>query len=156
MGRIVLSYRDYDGEKTTVTFQGSDLTAANIDAEYASAISLQTAFEAVSLGKLQKRTHVAKVSPQGYGHATDEHAQRETKALVTYYDDVTFKVLTQELPCVDLSLQNPDYPGIFYLAGSANNEATWETFVTEFEAYVPGPSGNNAVVEKIIHVGRNL
>jgi len=156
MGRVVFSYRDHTNEATTVTFPGSDLTAANIDAEYASALTLQTALEAVVLGNLIKRSHVAKESPLGQGAASSELAQREAKALVSYYDDTTFKTATMEIGCVDLTLQNPDFPGVFYLNGASNNEAVWETFVTQFEAFVPGPSGNNAVVDRIVHVGRNL
>lgn len=156
MGRVIFSYLDHTNEATTVTFPGSDLTAANIDAEYASVLTLQAALEAVVLGNLINRTHVAKASPQGVGAASSELAQREAKALVKYYDDTTFKVATMEIGCIDLTLQNPDYPGVFYLNGAANNEAVWETFVSEFEAFVPGPSGNTAVVDRIIHVGRNL
>ena len=155
MGRISYTFADYDGEKSVASFNTADLLDTNIVAEYASAIDLQTALEAIVRGLLLKRTHVAKVSPQGVGKATDPEAQREEKALVRYYDDTTFERGVVEIPCIDMGLQNPDFPGVFYRPGATNNDADVATFVTEFEALVTGPGGNSAVVEEIIHVGRN-
>ena len=156
MGSLVLSYADYDGEVSTVTIPQPDMTAANSDALYAAGLTLQNALGDVLLGKLLKKTHVAKTSPLGVGRSGDELSQRESKALVRYYDSITYEKSTLELPCADLALQNPDYPGVFYLEGAANNEADWETFVTAFEANVKGAGGNASVVSEIIHVGRNL
>lgn len=155
MGKLIVTYADHEGEISTVTLPVSDLTAANIDAEYAEHLALRNALNAVLRGKELKYSVLAKISPQGVGRAADPEAQREEKALVRYYDDTTFKRATLELPCVDMTTQNPDYPGVFFLDGASNNDADWETFVTAFEATVPGPSGNTSVVEDIIHVGRN-
>lgn len=156
MGSVVFSYADYDGEVSTATLPSSDMTAANSDGLYADAIAIQAALADVLLGSLLKKTHVAKVSPQGVGRSMDPDAQRESKALVRYYDDTTFERGTLELPCVDLSKQNPDYPGVFYLAGAANNHADWELLVGLLEAFIPGPGGNDTVIEEVIHVGRNI
>jgi hypothetical protein len=154
MGRISYTYADHDGERSVASFTTADLTDGNIAAEYAAAISMQAALEAILRGKLQKRAHVAKVSPQGVGAAADPEAQREEKALIRYYDNVTFEKGVVELPCIDMQLQNVDYPGVFYRPGATNNDADIEAFVTEFEALVTGPGGNTSVVEEIIHVGR--
>lgn len=156
MGRYKMTYADWDGEVSTVTFPGSDLLEANITAEQTQAATLRDAVNAVTRGKLLQTEHVAVTSPQGVGRATSPEAQREEKALVMYYDNTTFKRASLEIPCVNMTGQNPDYPGVFYLDGASNNQAAWETFVTAFEAFTPGPSGNTAVVEKIIHVGRNI
>lgn len=155
MGRLVLSISDYDGERSTVTFPASDLQEVNITAQLAAALTLQNATMAISRGKLLTKTVVALDAPQGVGRATSPEAQREEKALVRYYDATSFERATLTIAAVDMSKQNPDYPGVFYLAGAANNDADWEAFVTAFEAYVPGPGGNVAVVEEIIHVGRD-
>lgn len=157
MGRVVFRVVDHTGEISTATFQTSDLTAANIDAEYAEALSLQTAVDNVSLGLILNREHVAKSSPLAVGKASSENAQREAKALVSYYDSVTFKRATMEIPCCDLTLQLTGHPGFFYdQAYAGTEEAEWATFVSIFETAVVGPSGNASVVDTVTHVGRNL
>jgi len=157
MGRLTFSVADYDGEVSVVTLPWSDLTAANIDAEYASAISMQTALDGVSRGKILKREQTAKTSPQAVGAATDQEAQREEKALIKYYDDTTFARATCEIPAVDMTKQLPGHPGYFYLENQAGDEdAVWTAFVSAFEADVPGPGGNAAVIEAVLHVGRNI
>jgi len=157
MGRIVFSIADYDGEISTATFPSSDLTLANIDGEYADAITLQTALDGITLGLIRSREHVAKTSPQAVGKASSELAQREAKALVRYYDDVTFKRASMEIPAIDLTLQLAGHPGYFYdVQFDGDEEAAITAFVAAFLAVVPGPGGNAAVIEDIIHVGRNL
>lgn len=147
---------DHTGEVSTIQYPGDPLLAGNIDQEFTDALALQTATMAVVLGKLLQTSHLAKISPHGVGAATDPNAQRESKALVQYYDDTTFERATLEIPCPDLAKQNPDYPGTFFLDGASNNHADWAAFVTAFETFVPGPGGNTSVVERITHVGRNL
>lgn len=157
MGKVTISMRDYDNEATSVGFPVADLTAANIDAQFTAAIALQSAVEGITLGKVQSRSHMAKTSPQGVGAATSELAQREDKALVSYYDSVTYERATVEVPCIDLLVQLTGHPGVFYLESQAGNEeAAVTAFVTAFEAMVIGPGGNAAVIERIIHVGRNI
>ena len=156
MGRFTMTYADYDAEVSSVSYPGSDLIEANITQEFADALALQTATEAVVRGLLLRTEHVAKTSPQAVGKSDDEEAQREEKALVRYYDDTTFKRATLEIPCVDMTLQHPNRPGYFYQAGTSGHETAWGDFVTAFEAFVPGPSGNAAVIEEIIHIGRRL
>lgn len=156
MGKLVITYADFDGEVSTVGMPLPDLTAANIDTEYADAIALRAALADVLLGKELRYQVTAKVAPQGVGRSANELAQREAKALVRYHDSVTFEKASLELPCVDLSKQNANYPGVFFLYGAANNHADWITFVGAFQTKVPGPGGNAAVVDDIIHVGRNL
>lgn len=156
MGKLTLTYKDHTGETSIITFPGSDLLVTNIEAEFVAADVLRDATEAVLLGNLIKTAHTAIVSPMGMGPASDPNAQRESKALVRYYDNTTFERGTCEMPCPDLSLQHPSYPGKFFVAGDANNDPLWDAFVTAFEFFVPGPGGNLAVVEDIIHVGRDL
>lgn len=156
MGKTIVTIADHTAEVSTVTFPGSDLTALNFDAELALIATLRTALGAVQRGLELKYSIVAKVSPQAVGRSADEEAQREEKALVRFYDSVTFERATLEIPCADMGLQNPNHPGVFYLDGAPDNEAVWDTFVTAFEAYVSGPGGNAPVVEEVIHVGRKL
>jgi hypothetical protein len=157
MGRVIFRIADYDGEVSTATFPTSDLTAANIDGEYADAITLQTALDGISLGLVLNREHVGKSSPQAVGKASSELAQREAKALVSYYDAVSFKRSTMEIPAIDLSLQLTGHPGYFYDQNySGDEEAAVTAFVTAFESTVLAANGGAAVVDTIVHVGRNL
>lgn len=156
MGRLTIAMKDYDNETGTVGFPIADMTAANSDGLYADGLTLQNALDAVVLGALTLKTFTAKASILGVDKASSENAAREAKALVRYYDDTTFEKATLEIPCVDLTLQHPTVPGVFYQKGVSGHEAVWGTFVTAFEALVSGPGGNAAVVQEIVHVGRNL
>lgn len=156
MGRLTFSIADYDGEVSTVSMPWSDLTAANIDGEYADAITMQSALDGVSRGLILKREQVAKTSPQAVGAAASAEAQREEKALVKYYDATTFQKGTMEIPAVDMTTQLTGHPGYFYMNNqNGDEEAEWTAFVAAFVASIPGPGGNASVVESIIHVGRN-
>lgn len=156
MGRLTFRIADYDAEISTVQFPASDITAANADTEYADSLLLQAEVAKVSRGLILQREHTAKTVPLAVGKASSAEAQREEKALVMYYDDTTFVRASLEIPAVDMSKQHPSHPGIFYQAGVTGHHADWGTFRTQFENFVPGPSGNAAVIEKVIHVGRNL
>lgn len=156
MGKLVVTYADYDGEVSTASFPGSDLTAANILTETTEMGELRIAMADVLLGLELRYAVTAWVSPQAVGRATSPQAQREAKALVKYYDTVTFERGTLEMPCPDLTKQNPDYPGVFYLEGAANNHADWITFVAAAETYMLGAGGNAVNITEIIHVGRAL
>lgn len=156
MGSMVLTVYDYDEEVSTAQFPAPDMTSANSDDVYADGLTLQQALDAIILGLITQKRHVAQTSPLAVGKASSELAQREIKALVRYYDDTTFVKATMEIPCIDLTLQHPNYPGVFYRDGVSGHETAIGTFVTAFEAFVPGPSGNAAVVYEIVHVGRNL
>jgi hypothetical protein len=157
MGRMVYRIADYDGEISTCTVQTADLTTANIDAEYAAGIAIQAAIDGVSLGLVLNKEHVAKSSPQAVGKASNASAQREAKALVRFYDSVTFERGTMEIPAVDLSLQLDGHPGFFYdVQFDGDENAAWTAFVAAMIASAVGPGGNDVVVDTIIHVGRNL
>jgi hypothetical protein len=156
MGKLIVTIADHTGEVGTVTFPGSDLTAANIDAEETQMATLRAELADVMRGLELKYTEVAKVAPQAVGKASSAEAQREEKALVRYYDDTTFERATLEIPCVDMTKQMTGHPGKFYIDGESGAHADWTAFVTAFEAYVLPPGGNTAVVEEVIHVGRNI
>lgn len=152
MAKYIVSVKDYDNEAATASFPGTDLTAANFDAEVALMATLKTALEAITMGNTVKLTRVANVSPMEDVPASDKDAQRERKWLVRYHDSVTFEKATISLPCADLSFLDPANRGRAEMGDAAEVDA----FVTAFEAYVQPPGGNVAVVDEIIHVGRNI
>lgn len=156
MGAFTISFRDHTNEPSTVVFPGEDLTAANHDAQVALTIALLAAIGDVSIGELQTSKITAQASVYGVGPAASALAQREAKAVMLFHDDTTFDKGRLEIPIIDLSKQNPDYPGIFYLPASANNNADWTAFVTAVEDYVVLNTGNSITVDRIYHVGKNL
>lgn len=153
MGKLVLTYRDYGptGERSTAIFEGVDLTAGNFDAQVTEQNALRNAVNAITLGELTKVTRVAVESPQPGANPASPFAQRELKWLVRYHDDVTGKRATLEIPCADLAKLDPNNEDI-----ADTSDADIAAFITAFEAYVLGPSGNNAVVDQIVFVGRDF
>lgn len=153
MARLYMGFKDIDGEATSATFVGTDLTAINFDAEIALIASLRAAVNDISLCEEQVYSVEAVRSPQSVDNGT---AHREAKALVKYHDSVTFEKSTLEIPGPDESKVNTELPGVYFVAGSATNHADWDQFETDFEAYVSGAGGNTPVLDEVIHVGRNL
>jgi len=153
MGKLVLTYRDYGttGERSTAIFEGVDFTALNFDAQVTAQNALRDAVNAITLGELTKVTRIAVESPQPGANPASPFAQRELKWLVRYRDDVTGKRATLEIPCADLAKLDPNNQDIADVT-----DTDIAAFIAAFEAYVLGPSGNNAVVDQIVFVGRNF
>jgi len=153
MAWLGLKMYDYNGEPSTVTIPTADLTAANIVASMAAGDALVTAIEGITLGLSSVKTYVAKRSPlSGDVRATDAGAQRELKWLVRYHDSVTFVRGTTEIPTADTAQLDPANRGYAEIGDAGVVDA----FVTAFEAFALGPSGNAAVVDDILLVGRNI
>lgn len=153
MGKLVLTYRDYGttGERSTAIFDGVDFTALNFDAQVTAQNALRDAVNAITLGELTKVTRIAVESPQPGANPASKFAQRELKWLVRYRDDVTGKRATLEIPCADLAKLDPNNQDIADVT-----DTDIAAFIAAFQAYVLGPSGNNAVVDQIVFVGRNF
>lgn len=157
MAKLILTYRDYNEpevETSTSVFTGSDLTAANFDAEAALMTALKNAVEDLSNGTLIKDERVAVVTPYPKDRPATAYAQRENKWLVRYKDTVTGDTNRMELPCADLSLLTGVDSGD-YLDLTDTEPAA---FVTAFEAYQLSPgtgTRGNTEVMSIQFVGRN-
>lgn len=150
--KLNLTLLDYSPtEKSTVSFQGLSLGAANWDAQLALIESLITAVQALSTMPIGKRQTVAAEAVLTSTRPTDPYAQREIKWLVRYHDNVTGQQLTLSIPGADLSLL-PAGQESLPLTGT---EAA--AFKTAFEAFVKAGEGadNAVVVDEIIFVGRN-
>jgi hypothetical protein len=156
MGQASWSVKDNTNENTSFQVPMADLTAANIDAQYALVTAMQTALGGVCLGNLIRQNVQAKSSPLMVpAPASDPDAQREAKAMVIYADNTTFESAKCEVPCIDLTDQLPGHPGYFYDVNYAGDEdATWTAFVSAFEDIVVGPGGNAVTVVRIYHIGK--
>lgn len=156
MGQISFFVRDHTNERTSFSLPTSDLTAANIDSEFTEALAVQTALAGVCLGNIIRRNHQAvSATLMADAPAADEQAQREAKAMMIYHDSITFEPGRAEIPCIDLTQQLANSPGVFYDVQFAGQEdPAWGTFVTAVEATTVGPGGNAVVVTRIYHIGK--
>lgn len=74
---------------------------------------------------------------------------REDKVELKYFDNVTFKPYTVEVPCRKGSLATT--PGSDLIPA-----ATWPTTKTTFEAYAKSPDGNAVTLATVRLIGRNV
>lgn len=141
---------DYGGEYSGVYLRGPVVSAANFDATEALRAALETALDGIVIGTVATRklqTLDVTISTTKPGNV---YAQRETKWLVRYSDNVTGSVHTAEVPCADLSLLVSGGEVMDIAAGAGL------AFVTAFEDWVLSPAGNAVTVSEIVHVGRNI
>lgn len=155
---------DYDNERSSTAFTTGNITAVSIAGTLTQFGALRTAVDGIILGTIS--TETLKVFETKISNTTpaSKQAQRETKWLVVYEDNLPFfddpvnaipnegykKVFTLEIPTADLSLlvASTDLMEIGSGAGA--------TFVTAFEAIARSPYGGTVNVLEVRHVGRNL
>jgi len=151
-GWHVIPFNDYNGERSTVTVRGVELTAANFDAQYSALIQFYDAIVGITEGlrvgaKFGNDIQIV----DNRTPASSPNAQRERKWLVRYTDGTAMKPYSMELPCADLTFLDPnnrEYADMSDLDVAA--------FVAIFESFVRSPDGNAVTVDSIQHVGRNL
>jgi len=149
-GYAFYSMLDYDSELSTMSVAITELDAANMVAQIEAVDDLWEAVEAVSLGNFVKRA-MGNQSSVAKAAAASFHAQRETKWLVRYTDNITGKPGKFEIPCADLELLDPNARKQM-AAGAAQT-----ALVAAIQAVVKSDVGNAiTVVLPITHVGRNL
>jgi len=151
MARTTIQFTDYSNEKSTVTVNGEELSAANFDAQATEASALSVAIGVLSIGSLTQRavTNVILDSPD---IPTNPFAQRELKWLVSYQGDTSGKKYSMEIPCAALTGN--------VVAGSDLADLTstpWVNFIAAFEAYARAPDNLTETVSFISArvVGRN-
>lgn len=155
MGKVIIEIADYNGEKSSVLLPTADFTAENFAVKSVAIVYFRGYLDLVQRGRELSWTLLASKALVASGKAADKEAQREEKALVRFYDSVTFRRATMEIPCIDMTTQIPGLPGVFFRLGVTGADSNWTWLVTHFESLAIGPSGNAPVVEEIIHVGRN-
>lgn len=148
--KLVLSYVDYDEETSSVGVRGVDFTAANFDAQVALQDALVTAISGVTIANQYKTQRIAAAVETAKTLPTDPYAQRETKWLVRYTDNVNSNGDGSfEIPGADLSLLITNGKTMDVSAGAG------AAFVTAFEAYARSKLGNAVTFVSATHVGRN-
>lgn len=147
---LKLSFVDHDDEKSNVAFNMPDVNAGNFTAQDTAMDTVRNAVEGVLITNLAKEERVFEVVDTGAGLPANGFAQRETKWLVSYQDDVTGKKSTRELPGADLALLVSNEQVMEIASGAG------QTLVTALEAEIISDEGNAITVLKITHVGRNI
>lgn len=159
-GEVLMSFRDYDGEASSVTFNGpiiSDLSADN-SAWGANATALVAATQNICHNELNRTRMTYYTNLVSTDKADTQLSMREQKWLVRYRDTVTYKMHSVEIPCADASecvvLTSP-HDGAQRLDLESVNGAA---FVTAFEDFVvAGDSYANPVeIVDVLLVHRNI
>lgn len=140
--RIIYQYADYDGEKSTVSF--------NIDS-LANEAALTTAVEAVTIGELQQRTDIDDTVQISSDNAASQWAQRELGLRVHLADGTTGESGYVTIPCPDLDNLTAETDGSIDLTDAGIMAA----LVTQIEAHVLSRDGNAVTVVRAEVVGRN-
>jgi len=151
-GKMVLTYADYGGEKSSFQVPTLDWSAANFDANNTLVDALINAVDALTVGLEVRQLRSHTESGSGSGQSSNVNAHRELKWLITFTDDVTGVNYQREIPCPLLSaatlLQD--------IGGNANvGDTLWTDFITAFEAVVESPAGNAVTFVTARYVGRN-
>jgi len=150
--KVTLTFADFGGEKSSFAVEVDEITGGTFVANDALIDTLVTEVGKITEGLLVKDTRLYQQTGTGTGEAAVATAQRESKWLLTYEDDITLKRYQREMPCPILT-GGKLLPGIEGLADLT--ETDMATFVTAFEAIVNSPDGNVVSVISLRHVGRN-
>lgn len=142
-----------NGEPETSTWAVpiTTLTAANLVAQTALIVALQSAINALILGNVAKEETVVLRQFPTPGPATNILAQRENKWLIRYHDLANNSKFRVSIPTADLSqlIAHSEFVDVTAGNGLALKNA--------FEAIVRSPdnSSDNVILDSIQFVGRN-
>lgn len=136
---------DQSGESSKFSFHVAALLA--LDPIPATLTSLITALDTELVDwtpVTYSETVVRRLSTDTVGEGN-----REDKVELKYFDNVTFKPYTMEVPCRKGDLATS--PGSDLVP-----EATWATTKTAFEAIVRSPDNNAVTLSQVRIIGRNV
>jgi len=151
-GKVVLTYADYGGEKSSFQLPTLDWSAAAYDANQTLVDALVNAVDALTIGLEVKQTRTHSDSGAGSGQSSNVNAHRELKWLITFSDDVTGINYQREIPCPLLSANTI----LQDIGGNANvGDTLWTDFITALEAVGESPVGNAISFVSARYVGRN-
>jgi len=163
VGHGSITLIDYDAEVAASSFYTGDVTAVSLPGLLTEFGALRTAIEGITLGVVRQEALKVFDTRLSNSKPSDKEAQRETKWLVVYEDNLPFfddpvnaipnagylKIFTMEIGTADLSLLNTDSNTMNITSGAG------ATFKTAFEAIARSPYGGTVTVRQVQHVGRN-
>lgn len=133
MGRLARTYLDHDGDKSTVSFEGINMTAANFDAQVTEQNALITALDAITLGTPIQTVRNATVVDVVAAPPVNPFAQTNIRWVIQYTNDTTGRTYTTSVPTADLSLSDAVFNGAPALSIEAGGAG--EAVKDAFEAY---------------------
>jgi hypothetical protein len=150
MARLILTFKDFSSEMSTVEMLVPEVSAggADYDALLTDTADLITAIEVVCTGFLAKQA--ISIVDNTHKGAAAAGSKRELGLRVFWYDVIAD---TQG----HFTLPSPDPTGAWLVAGSDKinlAETDIAALIVEIEALVLSPDGNAVTVEKIVEVGR--
>lgn len=163
VGHGSITLIDYDAEVAASSFYTGDVTAVSLPGLLTQFGALRTAIEGITLGVTRQEALKVFDTRLSNSKPSDKEAQRETKWLVVYEDNLPFfddpvnaipnagylKIFTMEIGTADLSLLNTDSNTMNITSGAG------ATFKTAFEDIARSPYGGTVTVRQVQHVGRN-
>jgi len=153
-GRYTLTIEDYDDERSTFGVAIPDVDDANFTTVDGQLDALEAAIVGITTGNKSGSSRQWLQESFNPAASAEPWAQRETKWLVRYRDNVTGDMYRCEIPTADLDLlptsTDPNVRKGLDLAAGAGL-----AFKTAFEDVVLSPDSNAVTVEQVIHVGRN-
>lgn len=132
-----ITVKDNTGEKSTASFQGADMSAANFDAQVTLQNAITTAMAGIANGAVTKTQRIAVVTETNPANPAVD-VQREIKFLARWHAG-TEKHRT-EIPCADLAVLITGTELVDLTAGAGL------AFKNAFEGYVKGDDGITAAV----------
>ena len=151
---FVVKYIDYDGEPSRAMLRGATVNSGNFTAQETAALALVTSLDAVTLGTKASVEYKAYTTRFAPSKPTDQNAQRESKWVFHYFDNVTYEWDSCDIPCADLSLLDDENRGQMSKDAVINPE--WATLKTNFEAFYKSSKGNSVTLDHVTHQGRNI
>lgn len=171
--RASISISDHENERGTVLVWVQDIGAANYGSVTQDIDEIKDAIDTIIVGTIND-SGFNKVFPENVGYPSGvPAAQRETKWLVTYQDNMQFldeantianvgylKVFTAEIPCADLTLLPAGKSELDLSAGvPLAFKQAWEANVRTPYNHTNGkttPPATFNTVLSVKHVGRNV
>ena len=149
------TYTDHSNERGTLTIRVPDIAAPNYTTIMTAINSLAAKTDALSLGRPARYQITAELENLSSLPAADVTAERETKWLIIFEDNVTKRLGQVEIPCAkrsdsdgSLTLGNTDLANLTHPA--------WVAWVGTFQDVARSVAGNPVTVVRAKKVGRNL
>lgn len=154
--RIV--YGDVTEETSALEVYTGAITAISIGGFLTQFGTLQSATDAITLGERRQQSWIGDLTTVSNGWPADKAAQRESKLLVDYMDDVTEEIFTLTIPTIDFDKLNyvpMAGDAVQFQAPAAHADIV--SWVAAFEAMArtPRSDANSVTVVGMRYVGRN-
>lgn len=141
---------DRNGQRTSISFNCTNVTAANFDAVNTALSNLQIELENLMDATPNKQT----LSLIGFDPSSTNDGRRETKWLIRMRDTVNNHIYTRELGTANIALQTISVGGREYLDPAAGE---WTSLQSAIQAaHILSEPGNAMVLLDVELVGRNL